>query len=185
MNKKTLIVLIFIVLLLIVILSLFFFVFFIQPKKMTTPDKNLINANLTQTPIAKYTANFQISGENPQELKIVLDNAPEKGITGMQIFLKINPALKSPLKITDILETLPPPWKYVRKEFFDNNEIDIEAIYLKSGDAGDTSKEFVFAKINFPTNKESLDLSLDLEKSRLLTKQSGLEISFDNKIYSK
>lgn len=182
MNKKlaTILALVFIF---IIFLLTSVFIFVIQPRLSNAPDKGLVGIN--QSSPTQYTANFQISNVNPIELKFTLNNPPEKGITGIQIYLKIDPSLKSQLKITDIIETLPKPWQYVRKEFTKDNEILIEVIYLQPGISGDISKEFSLAKINLPSGSNSSEISLDWENSKLLGKQSGLEISFNNKIYSK
>lgn len=184
MNKKIVTILV-----LVIIFIIFFatsaYNLIIKPKMVKTPEKSLINSNQTQTSSAKYVANFQIINKNPQELKIFLNNFPENGITGIQIYLKIDPRLKSQIKVANIIETLPKPWQYVRKEFTNDGEILIEAIYLQPGINGDTNKEFSLAKINLPSVDESSKISLDIDKSKLFGKQSGLEISFDNKIYSK
>lgn len=182
MNKKYIIILTISSCFLIILLASLFFVFFVKPKEIKTPSQTV---NPTQNSKIKYTANLQITKNNPQELKIVLNNPPEKGITGIQIYLKISPALKSPLKIDDIIETLPKPWQYIKKEVNNDNEIVISAIYLQSGVSGDKNKEYSVAKINLPLANELSETSLDLEKSKIYGKQSGLEISFDNKLYSK
>lgn len=184
MNKKLVIISVLVIIFVIFILTSVF-IFIIQPKTVKTPGKSLINNKQTPTSSIKYLASFQVISGNPQELKFTIDNPPEKGITSIQIYLKFNPNLKSQLKISDITETLPKPWQYVRKELTNDNEILIQAIYLQPGVNGDISKEFSFAKINLPSASESLDISLDFAKSKLFAKESGLEISFSNKLYSK
>jgi len=182
MNKKKIIILIIIFIIAILLLASIF-VLFIKPKIIK--NQNSKTANFAQTQNTKYTAGFQITENNPQELKITLNNSPEKGIIGIQIYLKISPALKTKIKIEDIIETLPKPWQYFKKEINENNEIFISAIYLQSGINGDLGREYSVAKINLPSGNKLNEASLDLEKSKLYDKQSGLEISFSNKLYSK
>lgn len=157
---------------------------------------------LSKTPVAQppktseplYVATFSIIGPKetiktgqvfPLTLKFKIKNTPaNKGIIGISAKLKIVSPEKFLLMPTNIEETLPLPWQYLKKEVNKEGGVNIEAVFLKPGLVGDLSKEYTLAILKF-TNQtgEKINLSLETQKSKVIAKENNLEIPFKLEVY--
>jgi len=184
MTKK---ILLFIFIIILLLIFLFANLYFSLVTKTNKSEQTSLNSETTtkvslpnqQTPA--YRAFYSQEGSNPSSFKLSIPASPsDKGILGIKMVLKINNPEKINLTVKDIKETLLPPWQYIRKEI-NNNNLDIEAIYLNPQENGDTNKDLTVAQLTLPDKTILFELN---EGASLVTaKDNNLEIPIINKIY--
>lgn len=107
----------------------------------------------------------------------VTDDPSGKGITGLKAILTYDPKIFS-LTAEAIQETLPSPWKYIRKEAGKDGRVEIEAVYLLPGVKGYVvTGPQKLATLNFTRQgKGDFLAKLDEQKSLVIFKENNISV---------